>query len=259
VRTLLGPTVPCATALVVLLMAGCTTDADPTDPARPDAVQVEPDDEEADVPDDATANDGATDDTTTDGHTVDDARDGASADTDGAAPSTALELGDLVDLTRPEPGAWPVGDAGVVEFDLRDGDLVLLGVVAAEGWAVSIEEDDTDELEVAFTRGQERWRLEAELDDELDLQIAYDHPDAPHGAHSIGDAGSFALGVSGDRLELTRLDVADGWQLIERDEDDDGFELELRRDERRFQVEVELNDGRAELVIHYSPRGRPVT
>jgi hypothetical protein len=206
---------------------------------------------------DATDEDGATGDVAaTDDRTTDDTSTDA-ADAAEAAGDTAA--GEVVDLTTAVPGTWPVGDAGTVTFSLAGGRLVLEDVSTADGWTSRIDEEDDDELEVDFERDGVSWEFEVEVDDgRLEVELRQDLRDAQPGSYDLADAGSFAFEVADGRLTLTTLDVADGWELTEREEDADEFEFELRQGEREFDVEVELDDGRVEVEIDYKVTG-PIT
>jgi hypothetical protein len=105
-----------------------------------------------------------------------------------------------------------VGDAGTVTFSLVDGALVLDDVEAAEGWTSSIDEQDPDEIEVTFVRGDIQWEIEVQLDDggdALGIEIRQDIERADAGSYDIGDAGTFAFEVQDGRLVLADLSVAD--------------------------------------------------
>jgi hypothetical protein len=78
-----------------------------------------------------------------------------------------------------EPGTFTVGEAGTVEVR-RDGDrLILVGVIANEGWDFEAEhEEDGDdeaseeEIEVTFTSGDREVEFEATIEDgELEIEI----------------------------------------------------------------------------------------
>jgi len=185
-----------------------------------------------------------------DGGTNADADGGTDADADGDGPAAD----DFVDTTAAVPGTWPVGDAGTVTFDVRDGGLVLLDVVVADGWDHVVEEEDPDELEVDFRRGGEAWDFEVELHDDgsrLEVDVHYDLRDADPGAYDLPDGGSFVF-TSGDGvLTLTGVEAPAGWQVTDREEDGDEFSFTLTAGDRRVQVEVELDDGRVELEIDY--------
>jgi hypothetical protein len=186
--------------------------------------------------------------------------DGA-APSDGSAPATA-STADLVDLTEAIPGTWPVGDAGTVTFSIVDGALVLDGVTPADGWRADVDEQDLDEIEVDFRRGDVEWEIEIELEDGatiLEIEIDQDIENAEPGSYDIGDAGTFAFDLRNGRLVLTDLNVADGWTIVERDEEADEIEIELVNGPRAFDIEVELNsDGTIEIEIDYEVVG-PVT
>jgi hypothetical protein len=80
-----------------------------------------------------------------------------------------------------EPGTFTVDEAGTVEIR-RDGDrLILVGVIANDGWDFEaereVEEGEDEELseqeiEVTFTRGDRKVEFEATLEDgELEIEI----------------------------------------------------------------------------------------
>jgi uncharacterized membrane protein YkoI len=238
-------------ALAALLLVGCTASPDE------DAASVEL--ESSETPNDAAA-DGTGDGSTGDGGTGDDDADDpdpALADEDGADEDGTGDA-DLVDLAEAVPGTWPVGDAGTVTFALDGGALVLEDVSAADGWTAEVDEEDPDEIEVDFRRGDVEWEIEIEITDDgdtLEIEIDQDVENAPEGSYDMGDAGSFAIGLRDGRLVLTDLAVADSWTVTERDEEGDEIELEVRDGARVFDVEVELDDGGIEVEIDYEVSG----
>jgi hypothetical protein len=266
-----------------LLLAGCAGDDQAVDPialdgaerpGQPDGTADDPDDDEAalDGSDDQAQRDPAdgdaadADEGDDDAHAADDAAraDEAASDPNGSGLAGLAAAG-VVDLTVAEPGIWPVGNAGTVAFDLDDRDLALRGIEAAPGWNVEVEEEKRDEIEVTFRRDRERWRFLVERSgSRLEVRIDQRIDGADPGGYDLGDAGTFAFAVRDGRFALTSLEVADGWSLRDRDVDDDEIELELRaddrghdrRDERRVDVEVELDDGAIELEIDYRVRSR---
>lgn len=219
------------------------------------------------------SNDGSSDDVAdADGDDVADDADGdqpdgaardedADASASGDAGSTSPN-GDVVDLTEAVPGTWPVGDAGTVTFSIVDGALMLDDVTASDGWMMAIDDQDPDEIEVDFARGNVEWEIEIELEDAgriLEIEIDQDIASADTGSYDIGDAGTFAFSVVDRRLVLDDLNITDGWTLVELAEEADEIEFELVNGPRSFDVEVELeDDGTIELEIDYEVVG-PVT
>ena len=185
----------------------------------------------------------------------------ADASASGDAGSTSPD-GDVVDLTEAVPGTWPVGDAGTVTFSIVDGALMLDDVTASDGWMMAIDDQDPDEIEVDFARGNVEWEIEIELEDAgriLEIEIDQDIASADTGSYDIGDAGTFAFSVVDRRLVLDDLNITDGWTLVELAEEADEIEFELVNGPRSFDVEVELeDDGTIELEIDYEVVG-PVT
>ena len=197
-----------------------------------------------------------TDDAATSAAPSDDPADDPGADS--ADDPAADSADDLVDTTAAVPGTWPVGDAGTVAFDVRDGGLILLDVVAADGWDHVVEEEDPDELEVDFRRGDEAWDFEVELHDDgsrLEVDVHYDLRDADPGAYDLPDGGSFVFTAADGVLTLTGVEAPDGWQVTDREEDGDEFSFTLTAGDRRVEVEVELDDGRIEVEIAYRVTG----
>ena len=254
-----------ATVAAVLLLAAC----DAGESGEPASIDLDGST--------ATQDDGSNDGSNDDADYADDADDADSADDadgdqpDGAArdedagsngsettASTAPDA-DVVDLTEAVPGTWPVGDAGTVTFALVDGALVLDDVTASDGWMMAIDDQDPDEIEVDFTRGNVEWEIEIELEDDgriLEIEIDQDIESADTGSYDIGDAGSFAFSVVDGRLVLDDLNVAEGWTLVELEEEADEIAFELVAGARSFEVEVELEDDTTiELEIDYEVAG----
>jgi hypothetical protein len=201
---------------------------------------------------------GSNDDAVTDDDVAADDGGDSAQDTDEAS----TQPDDVVDLTEAIPGTWPVGDAGTVTFSIVDGALVLDDVTANDGWMMAIDEQDVDEIEVDFIRGNVEWEIEIELEDDgriLEIEIDQDIEPADPGSYDIGDAGTFAFSVVDGRLVLDDLNITDGWTLVELDEEADEIEFELVNGPRSFDVEVELeDDGTIEVEIDYEVTG-PVT
>jgi hypothetical protein len=210
-----------------------------------------------------------------DGVEVGQDRDGAGGDAAGDATSAGEpteddstdaettggpEAGDAIDPwtdhpIEAQPGRWAVADAGFVEFDLTDGGLVLIDVTAADGWTARVDEEDADEIEVDFVQGSISHEIEIELDDRLEVDVRTDIEPADPGVYELGAAGSVEFAVDGGALRLVDVVVADGWQLRIDDESADEIELIVARGPERWDVEIELDDGRVELEIDYRVRG----
>jgi hypothetical protein len=180
-----------------------------------------------------------------------------SADTDGGG-QTADPQGEVVDASVAEPGTWQVGDAGTVTFSLADGALVLDDVSPADGWDVTEQEADDDEIDVDLERDGEKYEFRVELEDGTILEVDIDHDidDAEPGTFELGDAGSVTVSIEGDRLVLDDLTVGDGWEVATREEGDDEIEIDLVRGDQRWDVEIELDDGRLDVERDYEVRGR---
>jgi hypothetical protein len=274
-RRILTPIAPLAAAALVLAACG---DQDTSAPAAledgSDAIEVGSDTDDADDPDDTDDADDPSDDTSSDDTEVasdDPAGDDASAPSDddaqgsdGDTPDGADDASssDVIDPwtqhpVAAEPGRWAVGDSGWVEFELTDDGLRLVEVTEADGWTARVDEDDRDEIEVEFRRGDVDRDFEVELDDGvLEVDTYTDVEPADAGVHELGQAGSFEFRADGGRLELLDVVVADGWELRMDDESSDEIEFTVSSGDERWWVEIELDDGGIELEIDHRVRGR---
>lgn len=90
-----------------------------------------------------------------------------------------LEIDIDTDIEPAETGVYELGQAGSVEYALDDGRLTLRDVVVSDGWNLRIDEESADEIEFSLQSGNERWRVEIELDDGvIELEIDYRVRDA---------------------------------------------------------------------------------
>ncbi len=155
------------------------------------------------------------------------------------------------------PGTWPVGEAGTVTFSLASGRLALDEVAPADGWEVTEEDSDDDEIEVELRRGQETYEFHVELEDGTTLEVSIDHDldDADPGTFELGEAGSVTVSVDGSQLVLDDLSVADGWEVATQTVDGDELEIDLVGDQQRWELDVELDDGRLEVRRDHRVRG----
>lgn len=220
-----------------LTLAGCGDDGGSSDP-----IALEDGTGSGDVGGDGDAADGGT------------AADGAAQDD----PQTTEPEGEVVDASVAEPGTWQVGEAGTVSFSLEDGRLILDEVSPADGWEVTEQEADGDEIDVDLERGGETYEFQVDLEDDgtrLVVDIDHDLDDVEAGTFELGDAGSVTVSIDGDRLVLDDLTVADGWDVATREEESDEIEIDLVRGDQRWDLEIELDDGRLDVQRDYQVSG----
>ena len=58
-----------------------------------------------------------------------------------------------------------------MEFGLENGRLILVENRPNEGWDARVGEESDDEIEIDFVRGNVEWQFEAELDDEVQVEM----------------------------------------------------------------------------------------
>ena len=73
---------------------------------------------------------------------------------------------------------YQVGEAGEVELALENGRLVLVEARPNQGWSMREVEEEDDEVELDFVRGNVTWEFEAELEDgEIQVETERDIDD----------------------------------------------------------------------------------
>jgi hypothetical protein len=83
--------------------------------------------------------------------------------------------GSCVDLPEAPDGFYRVFEAGSAVVT-REGDRLVLGAIApAEGWEARVDDQDDDEIEIEFFRGDEELDLEVEIDDgRVEVEVCAD-------------------------------------------------------------------------------------
>lgn len=167
-----------------------------------------------------------------------------------ATPVTGQDVfGDGVDELR--DGVWQLGDAGEIEFALKEGALALIEVRPADGWQQRVSDDDADEIEVHFTRGSTDWKLEVEIDDstmEISKELRIKLADG--GTYQAGSAGEVSFTSNGTTVTLGEVSPSPGWTVAEQDVSSDDIEIEFRNDSGgKAELEVEARGGSVEVEI----------
>lgn len=93
----------------------------------------------------------------------------------GAAAPARPARDQCVRVDPAPDGRYQVFDAGSAVVTFADGRLTLESVTAAEGWTHRIDDQEPEEVEIAFRRGGEELDLEVEIDDgRLEVSICND-------------------------------------------------------------------------------------
>jgi hypothetical protein len=173
----------------------------------------------------------------------------------GTAPDEGGPYGELRD------GVWGVGPAGEVEFTVTpDGALELVDVRPAEGWDVTEQEVDTDEIEVDLRQGAVELTIEVQLEaGVLEVEIDQDIDPAEAGTFAVGEAATVVLDHDGSGIDLGEVVVAEGWTETGRSVEGDEVELDFRRDGDGFfetwELDADLDDGALVVEVDYEIEG----
>jgi len=78
------------------------------------------------------------------------------------------------ELRDADAGTYRLGDAGAVEVRQEGGGITLVQTQSTGGWSANVVQQDGEEAEVRFDRRDDRWTLEAEIEDgRLELGIIH--------------------------------------------------------------------------------------
>lgn len=183
----------------------------------------------------------------------------------GRAPIGGGPSSEVIDVRRdfpvePQAGTWQVGEAGTVTFALDDGALSLIDVAASDGWSASVDEDNREEIEVDFERGDVEYTIEVEWDGvELEIEIDQDLDDAEPGRYELGQAGAVEVALESGRLTLVNVDVATGWRETDRDVESDDIDVELSAGPEQWEFSADLDDGELDIELDYEVSGPPAS
>lgn len=86
-----------------------------------------------------------------------------------------LRVAQTKSIDLAEPGRYPVGSAGEVEVATADGAPSLAEVTPAEGWEVSVDDDDPEELTATFSHEPTVWTFTARVEaGQLQIDVGYE-------------------------------------------------------------------------------------
>jgi len=78
------------------------------------------------------------------------------------------------ELRDADAGTYRLGDAGAVEVRQEGGGITLVQTQSTGGWSANVVQQDGEEAEVRFDRRDDRWTLEAEIEDgRLELGVIH--------------------------------------------------------------------------------------
>lgn len=171
------------------------------------------------------------------------------------AKRPASDVSGAVDEVR--DGTWQVGDAGEVEFTAQNGNLSLTEVRPAAGWQQRVTDEKASELEVHFTRDNQEWKFEVEVENGT-TQISKELTirNGQGGDFQVGSAATVTLDTAGGKLSVSNIAPADGWSTQKQDESPNDVELGFRNTDGDGTAEFEAETGSDGVKIEISQKLR---
>lgn len=91
-----------------------------------------------------------------------------------ASGGTILEVEIDTDIEDADPGTYAIGDAGEFTFDVVDGQLDLTDLTVNDGWEITEQEVEADEIEIELRNGAMRWDADVDLNGSLEIELDYE-------------------------------------------------------------------------------------
>jgi hypothetical protein len=85
-----------------------------------------------------------------------------------------LEVEIDTDIEQAEPGTYDIGDAGSFTFEVVDGRLELVDLTVTDGWEVTEQDVEGDEIEIELRNGAMRWDADVELNGSIEVELDYE-------------------------------------------------------------------------------------
>lgn len=178
-----------------------------------------------------------------------------SSTTTSASSPSGGGAGGAVDELR--DGTWKVGEAGEVEFAVRNGALSLGAVRPNSGWQQRVADQKADEIEVHFTRENTKCKFEVELDGgSMKISKEVEIKRAAGGTYQVGNAAEVSFTTDGTRITLGDVRPANGWTVTKQDKSSDDIEIDFRNDTGgTAEFQAELDDGQVKVEIDQKLKG----
>lgn len=87
---------------------------------------------------------------------------------------TILEVEIDTDINDAEAGTYDIGDAGSFTFEVVDGRLELTDLTANDGWDVTEQDVEGDEIEIELRQGAMRWDADVDLNGSLTVELDFE-------------------------------------------------------------------------------------
>lgn len=91
-----------------------------------------------------------------------------------ASGGTILEVEIDTDIENADPGTYAIGDAGEFTFDVVDGQLELTDLTVSDGWEITEQDVESDEIEIELRNGAMRWDADVDLNGSAEIELDYE-------------------------------------------------------------------------------------
>ncbi len=153
-------------------------------------------------------------------------------------------------------GRWPLGEAGAVDFAVREHGLELVAVEPNPGWRQKVKRRDPHRLKVELDDGTEEWELDARYQNGvLTVEVEHEIEPATAGRYQVGDAGEVEIAFTDGRIELLDSAANEGWLLRVDKQKPKDVEVEFHQGAVKWEFEAEVDGRELEVEIEGRVRG----
>jgi hypothetical protein len=149
-------------------------------------------------------------------------------------------------------GTWTVGDAGEVDFVIRDGALHFGDVREYRGWTPALRRVEEEALELEFVGSGVTWEFTAHYHRGV-LRVAQTKTVdlAEPGRYTVGSAGEVEVGVADGAPTLEEVTPAEGWEVSVDDESPEELTATFSREPLVSTFAARLDAGQLQIDIGY--------
>lgn len=155
-------------------------------------------------------------------------------------------------VTEARDGTWTVGDAGEVDFQLRDGALELGDVREYAGWVHALRQVDESAIELELVGSGVTWDFAVHYQRGV-LRVAQTRSRdlAEPGRYPVGSAGEVEVAVADGAPQLAEVSPAEGWQASVDDEDPEELTATFSHEPTVWTFTARVEAGQLQIEVGY--------
>lgn len=155
-------------------------------------------------------------------------------------------------VSEARDGTWTVGDAGEVDFAVREGALELGDVREYRGWIHTLRRVDADAIELELVGSGVTWEFTAHYGRGV-LRVAQTRSIdlAEPGRYPVGSAGEVEVALADGAPSLAEVTPAEGWDVAVDDDDPEELTATFSHQPTVWTFTARLDGGQLQVDVGY--------